>query len=218
MFFFLVFLPTPHAQTPGVAASAPASLADRQKALDTLFHDYWQEYLKRNPEFASSIGDKRYNDKISDYSVAAINDWLARERETMLRLAAIDPTGFSDQQKTSQELLMRDLESDEDAAPFKEWEMPVTQMDGIYATYPQLVEQLSVDQMDLTQVQLRRILADTRAMLDGLAHMRVAIDPEPREKANAERWCLAEVVATAKADGNDFTHARNSVSFSRTPV
>jgi uncharacterized protein (DUF885 family) len=143
VFFLLTFSPTPHAQSPGMPDSAPASLADRQKALDNLFQDYWQEYLKRNPEFASSIGDKRYDDKISDYSVAAVNDWLARERDYMLRLAAIDPTGFTNQQKISQELLMRDLETDEDAAPFKEWEMPVTQMGGIYATYPQLVDQLS---------------------------------------------------------------------------
>lgn len=121
----------------------PTTLPDRQKALNDLFHDYWEEYLKLNPEFASSIGDKRYNDKISDYSVAAINNWLARERDYMLRLAAIDPTGLTAQEKISQELLMRDLEQDEDAAQFKEWEMPVNQMDGIYATYPQLVTQLS---------------------------------------------------------------------------
>ncbi len=125
------------------AGQPPASLADRQEALSDLFHDYWQEYLKLNPEFASSIGDKRYNDKITDYSVAAVNNWLAQERQFELRLAAIDPTGFTDQEKISQQLLMNDLEMDQDAAQFKEWEMPVNQMDGIYATYPQLVTQLS---------------------------------------------------------------------------
>lgn len=143
MFFLLAFAPLPRAQVSGVPTEVPTTLPDRQKALNDLFHDYWEEYLKLNPEFASSIGDKRYNDKISDYSVAAINNWLARERDYMLRLAAIDPTGLTAQEKISQELLMRDLEQDEDAAQFKEWEMPVNQMDGIYATYPQLVTQLS---------------------------------------------------------------------------
>ena len=62
-----------------------------------------------------------------------MNDELAREQNFLLRLAAIDPTGFTDQEKTSQDLLMRRFEMDQEAAEFKEWEMPVNQMDGIYA-------------------------------------------------------------------------------------
>ncbi len=133
----------PRAQMPGQEAAIPTSLAARRSALNELFHNYWEDVLERNPEFASTIGDKRFNDKITDYSVSAINNWLAREREYLLHLAEIDPTGFTAQEKISQELLLRDLEQDQDAAEFKEWEMPVTQMGGIYATYPQLVAQLS---------------------------------------------------------------------------
>ena len=36
--------------------------------------------LEHSPEFASMLGDKRYNDRISDYSVKAENAWLAREQ------------------------------------------------------------------------------------------------------------------------------------------
>ncbi len=75
--------------------------------------------------------------------MAAANNWLAREREYMLHLAEIDSAGFTNQEKISQELLLRDLEQDQDAAEFKGWEMPVNQMGGVYATYPQLVAQLS---------------------------------------------------------------------------
>ena len=129
-------------QRPG-APAAPQSLEDRRKALNDVFNDYWQDYLKHNPEFASSIGDMRYNDQITDYSVGAYNDELARERKFLLRLAAIDPTGFSDEEKTSQDLLIRKLEMDDEAAEFKEWEMSVTQMDGVYRDFPELVAQLS---------------------------------------------------------------------------
>ena len=86
-------------------APAPVSLEDRRKALSDLFHEYWEDQLKHDPEFASSIGDKRYNDQISDYSVQAVNDALAREQNFLLQLAAIDPTGFTDQEKISQDLL-----------------------------------------------------------------------------------------------------------------
>ena len=92
-------LHTLRAQAPA-SAPAPASLEDRRKALNAVFHDYWEQYLKENPEFASTIGDMRYNDQISDYSVRAFNDQLAREQNLMLRLAAIDSTGFTDEEKT----------------------------------------------------------------------------------------------------------------------
>jgi uncharacterized protein (DUF885 family) len=128
-------------------ASVPVSLDDRRKALNDLFHDYWEDFLKHNPEFASSIGDQRYNDQISDYSVRAFNDGLARERKFLLRLAAIDPTGFTDAEKISQQLLIRQFEEDDEAAEFKEWEMSVNQMDGVYRDFPEIVAQLSFDKV-----------------------------------------------------------------------
>lgn len=123
--------------------TAPASPGDRARELHGLFHDYWEDVLKRSPEFASTIGDKRYNDQIRDYSVRAVNDWLAAEQEYLMKLAAIDPTGLSDQDKVSRELLIRQLTEDQEGAEFKDWEMPVNQMGGIYATYPQLVAELT---------------------------------------------------------------------------
>jgi len=128
---------------PQTPAPAPVSLEDRRKALNGLFHEYWEDRLKHDPEFASSIGDKRYNDQTSDYSVEAVNDALAREQKFLMRLAAIDPTGFTDQEKISQDLLIRQFELDEEGAEFKEWEMPVDQMGGIYSDYPRLAAMLS---------------------------------------------------------------------------
>ena len=49
-----------------------------------------------------------------------------------------------------------------------------------------LVEELRLDEMHLPQVRLRRIASDTRAVLDRLAHVRVAIDPKSCEKADAK--------------------------------
>lgn len=113
--------------------------------MNGVFQQYWNDVLEHAPEFASTIGDMRFNDKISDYSVRERNEQIAREQVYLLRLAAIDTDGFSEQEKTSRELLMRDIADDQEAVDFKEWEMPVNQMGGIYSTYPQLVEQLKFD-------------------------------------------------------------------------
>jgi len=106
-------------QAPAPAASA-ASVEANRKALNALFADYWQDQLEHSPEFASELGDKRYNDKITDYSVKAVNDALEREQRYLLRLAAIDPAGLTDQEKLSRDLLLNIFADDQEAASYKE--------------------------------------------------------------------------------------------------
>src|SRR5579863_4155633 len=96
---FLLLASLPHLYAQGDAKAAPVE--DRRKALNALFDQYWQANLENSPEFASIIGDKRYNDKTSDFSVRAFNAWLEREQNWMLKLAAIDPTGLTDAEKNS---------------------------------------------------------------------------------------------------------------------
>ena len=142
-FLLFLLLSALSAQSPAAPPATPASVEGNRKALNGLFEDYWQDELKHDPEFASSLGDKRYNDQVTDYSVKAVNDALAREENFLMQLVAIDPTGLKDEEKTSRDLLMRKFAEDEEAAQFKEWEMPVSQMDGIHTAYPRLVAQLS---------------------------------------------------------------------------
>ncbi|HWT66352.1 MAG TPA: DUF885 domain-containing protein, partial [Terracidiphilus sp.] len=60
----------------------------------------------------------------------------------LLALAAIDPAGLSEQDRTSRDLLLRRLTDDQEGAEFKPWEMPLNQMGGIHSAYPRLVAQL----------------------------------------------------------------------------
>jgi uncharacterized protein (DUF885 family) len=111
-------------------------VAVRSAALSSLFQEMWQDELKHSPEFASSIGDRRYNDQLSDLSPRAVNDRLARDREYLLRLLAIDTKGLSDQEKLSSELMQRQLIEEEEGSKFKEWELPVNQFHGIHTDLP----------------------------------------------------------------------------------
>lgn len=128
------------AQTP-----APQSAAPRSAALATLFKDAWEDQLKRSPEFASSLGDRRYNDQLTDHSPKAINDELARRREFLGRLLAIDLTGLSEQERLSAELMQREIVQAEEAARFKEWELPVNQFHGIHTDLPSDVDNFPFD-------------------------------------------------------------------------
>ena len=54
-----------------------ASLDKRRKALADLLKEQWEYTLRTNPEFASILGDRRYNDQSSDVSEAAVKRDLA---------------------------------------------------------------------------------------------------------------------------------------------
>jgi uncharacterized protein (DUF885 family) len=154
----------------------PASVEQNRKALNAIFQDYWEDTLKHDPEFASVLGDKRYNDQISDNSVKAVNQALAREEDFLMRLAAIDPAGLSDQEKTSRDLLLRKFTEDQEAAEFKEWEMPLNQMDGIYTTYPQLVARLSFATVKDYDDWIARLHAMPRAFEQVTTNMAIGIE------------------------------------------
>src|SRR5580704_15792080 len=132
------------AQT-GASAPAAASVAARSKALSALLAEIWQDRLKHSPEFASLIGDKRYNDQLTDYSVKEVNASLQRGLDYIQRLGAIDTSGLTDQEKLSSELMLRSLIDAQQGAKFKEWEMPVSPIFGFQTKLADLVGQLSFD-------------------------------------------------------------------------
>jgi uncharacterized protein (DUF885 family) len=177
---FLVLLASAGALRAGAQAaqaSAPAaSVEDRRAALNALFSEYWEAYLARSPEFASTIGDKRWNDKLSDFSVEAVNAWLAREQNWLLKLASIEPEGLSEEEKLSREMLMRRFLEDGEGARFKEWEMPVNQMDGIQIDYPQLVAELSFDTVKDYDDWIARLHAIPHAFTQVTTNMAIGVD------------------------------------------
>jgi len=159
------------------AQTAPApSLADRRKAMNALFEEYWQVNLKHSPEFASILGDKRYNDQISDESLKAVNEQLERDQVFLLRLAAIDPAGFTDQEKISRDLLIRDLAEEQEGAGFKGWEMPINQMGGIHTAYPQMVAQLSFTTVKDYDDWIARLHAIPTAFEQTTTNMTIGMD------------------------------------------
>jgi uncharacterized protein (DUF885 family) len=168
--------PTSHAQAQALPPVSAAQVEASRKALNAVFQDYWEDNLKHSPEFASTLGDRRYNDQISDYSVKAFNDRLAREENFLMRLAAIDPAGLTAQETISRDLLLRRFAEDQEAAEFKEWEMPVNQMGGIHTVYPRLAAQLSFTTVKDYDDWIARLHAIPKAFDQVTANMSIGMD------------------------------------------
>src|SRR5437899_61147 len=127
------------------AANPPTDLEARRKALNDLLHERWEYTMRTSPIYASILGDKRYNDKLDDFSQQAIDDDLEQTRIFLGRFEAIDTTGFPEQEALNKQLMIRDLKMALEGARFKPWEMPVNQSSGIHIDAPQLVSVLSFD-------------------------------------------------------------------------
>jgi len=170
---------------PGVAQKYPKltavepvgpSVAERSKALSALFTEIWEDHLMHSPEFASSIGDKRYNDQLTDYSNKAVNASLARGLEYIQRLGAIDTTGLTDQEKLSSELMLRSLIDDQQSAKFKEWEMPVNQFNGFHTDLPQLPNRLQFDSVKDYDDYITRMKKVPNAFSQIMTNMQLGAD------------------------------------------
>ena len=70
--------------------------ATAPSALDQLADAYWEAYVRRHPTFATALGDRRFDDRLEDYSTAANDAWRARLDGFERELAAVgdhgDPT------------------------------------------------------------------------------------------------------------------------------
>jgi uncharacterized protein (DUF885 family) len=164
---FLICLLTAVLLIPATVAAAnpPANLESRRKALNDLLHEQWEYTMRRSPIYASVLGDKRYNDKLDDFSQRAIDDNLEQTRRFLDRFEAIDTTGFPEQEVLNKELMVRDLKMDLEGARFKPWEMPVNQFSGIHIDAPQLVSVLSFESVKdyedyITRLKLLPVLFD----------------------------------------------------------
>ena len=189
-----------------VAAAQNTPVSTREKTLNGVFSDYWQDYLKHNPEFASSIGDTRYNDQLSDFSVQAYNESLARARGFLTRLIEVDTAGMTDQEQLSKEVLTRTLIENQQEARFKPWEMPVTQMTGLQIDLPQLVSELSFNSVKDYDDYIARLKKVPLAFQQITDDMSIGMDDHREPPAYLMEKVLAQVndIAGQKPEDGPF--------------
>jgi uncharacterized protein (DUF885 family) len=124
-------------------AQTRAVIQSRIDRLHQLIDEQWEYTLRNAPEFASIVGEKRYNDKLTDFSQQAVDRNLAKTRNFLKRFEAISTAGLPEQEKLNRDLMVRSLRETIEAAQYKDWEMPVTQFGGPHIDLPQLVPSLS---------------------------------------------------------------------------
>jgi len=160
------------ATLPIIADTAQPSLQARRAQLNRLLADEWEYTLRTHPELATRIGDNRYNDRLSDLSDQAIAADLEHTHQALRRFQAIDVTGFPEQEKLNQVLMVRDLRQSLEAARFKDWEMPANQFGGVHLWYASLAFDTSFRNTKDYEDFLSRLHQMPRALDQTIGHMK----------------------------------------------
>jgi uncharacterized protein (DUF885 family) len=174
-------------------AAPPASVENRRQQLLSLFDEQWQYVLRTNPEWATMLGDNRYNDRLSDQSPEFFQSELEQQRKFLSRFEAIDPAGFSRQDTLSRELMIRELRQQIEGAQFKSWEMPVNQMNGMHLELADMVALTPFNTVTDYDNYLARLRQIPHAFDQVTANMRQGL----RDSLMPPRYLLEKVSAEA---------------------
>ncbi len=106
------------------------SVASRLAAQNAIFEAEYQFDLKMHPLHATEVGDYRYNDRLGDLSLRAVETIHSAEVDFLSRLERITTNGFGEQDRLSHDVMVQLLQQHLDDYGFKEYEMPVSQIMG----------------------------------------------------------------------------------------
>ena len=148
---------------PVVLAQVPA-VADRVAQQNALFEEYYQAGLKNSPERATSLGDYRYNNLLSQHSLKAIADEHAEGDAFLARLEKISTEGMSDQDLLSHELMERQLKQADVNYSLKNYEMAINQQNGIQTSLADLPLSVPLDSVQHYEDYIARLQQIPRAL------------------------------------------------------
>jgi uncharacterized protein (DUF885 family) len=111
--------------------AANAACADSADDFTSLLDEVWEWQLAEDPTFASEIGDRRYNDKWKDESIAAISRRHDQIRRFLRRVYAIDREQLPADDQLNYELFRRELQESVDKLQFNGHLMPFSHRGGV---------------------------------------------------------------------------------------
>jgi len=178
------------------AFAAPAKdVATRVKALNDLLAEQWQWNLKESPEFATILGDYRYNDKWTDPTIAHVQQQKKDTAAFLARFKAIDTTGFGEQDRLNQQLMVRQLGDNIKATDLKLYEMPLDQFNGVHLALAQFVSAMPFDSTKHYEDYIAR-LNQVPGLLDQLTDV---LKQGEKDKLMPPRFLLEKVVKQCEA-------------------
>ena len=129
-----------------LACALPAALSRADEAagrqLAQLFVDSFEFELKEDPLFATSYGDRRYNDKLPSVGLADQQRRLAQERSFLERWKSIDRAKLSRAEQINYDIFGRLAQDRIAEGDFHTYLMPITNRNGFHISFPELPKEV----------------------------------------------------------------------------
>ena len=123
------------------ATAAPAEANEATRQLHALFDEDWQWRLRTFPEFATYVGDHRYDDRLSDLSPVAFEAQDQHVREMLARLRAIPAQQLAAQDRVSYEVFAHQAEDAIEGQRFPQLRyLALSAQGGIHIDFAQLLQ------------------------------------------------------------------------------
>ena len=133
--------PAPVVPPAVLALKPPPPNADAGAELHALLDAEWQRHLRESPEDASANGDRRYNDRWSDLSLAAFEASHEADIGALKALLEIDRERLSEADQLNFDLFKQQLSRSIEGYRYRHFLMPLNQLGGIQ-TLDQFSDQL----------------------------------------------------------------------------
>ena len=168
------------------------SVAARLATQNALFKEQFEDDMRASPESETARGDYRDNAMLDDYSLAASAKQNAVDRVYRAKLAAISTEGFPEQDGISHDLLLQVLDNRIADYELKNYEMPISQMQGIHNSLADLPNSVPLDTVQHYEDYIARLHQIPRAFeqtievlrqgeKDGLMPVRILIEQIPAQ-------------------------------------
>jgi uncharacterized protein (DUF885 family) len=182
----------PH-QHPELNSQVALSLAARRAKLQSAIEEDWQYQLRNHPEFATAIGDYRYNDRLDDRSASAAEKEAQHERHEIQQFSEIDTTGFPEQEALNKVLMLRQLRDRVESAQYRPWEMSVNQMSGVHLDLATLATQMPFE----TEKDYENYLARLHAVPLAFEQVKSNLQQGLRDRLVPPKYLLEKVASQA---------------------
>jgi uncharacterized protein (DUF885 family) len=190
------------------SAAEMMTLEARLKQLKQLIADEWEFELRENPERATVIGDYRYNDRWSDASLSHIPQFVRETQKWLAQFQAVDTSGFPEQEKLNQQLMVRNLKERLEGIEMKTYEMPVDQFNGVHLQLAEFVAVIPFESTKHYEDYLARLHKIPQLLADTVEVMKQG----EKDKLLPPRFLLEKTVDQCKSiaepagEANAFGH------------
>jgi len=144
------------------------------KALHDLFAAEWDYNMQHSPEWASNLGDRRWNDRWSDDSLESFAHRDVHNHEVLAALAKIDRASLSAADQLNYDLFKKDYEDSIEGYKFRGFLLRLNQRGGIQTT-DELADSLWFETLKDYQDWITRMRTFPALMDQNIALMRQGI-------------------------------------------